>query len=100
MRAVQVQAQRAARIGQGIGQGRFGGLQVGQQLRAALVEGLPVHRRPDLARGALEQARAQARLQLLDGMRRRRPGDAQRARCTGKAAQFDDAGEQLERVDA
>lgn len=94
--AVQVQAQGAARIAGDRAQRRFGVVQFGQHVHAALVIGLPVQGRPHLPGGAVEQTRAQARFQFLDGMGGGGLGHVQHGGGAGEAAQLDDAGEQAQ----
>ena len=70
-------------------------IHVGQQVLAALVEGLAVLRELHLAGGPVQQARAEHRLQLLHRHRGGRLGDAQRLRGARKAGKFSHAHKDL-----
>jgi hypothetical protein len=69
-----------------------------QDLLAARVVGLAVQRRADVPRRAVQQAHAQARLQLLQRQADRRARQLQRIGGLGEAAQFDDAHKELHGV--
>ncbi|MNT27938.1 hypothetical protein D3C72_1635910 [compost metagenome] len=98
--AMQVQPQRAARVGHLRAERGLGVFQVLQHALAALIERLPVQRGAHLARGALQQARADAGLKFLDGVRGGGAWHVQRAGGAGEGAQFHDPGKELQRVEA
>ncbi|MNT45422.1 hypothetical protein D3C72_1820070 [compost metagenome] len=69
------------------------------QAAGALHQGMAIERERHLARRAVQQPRAQARLQLLHGERHRRPGQRQLIGRLRKAAGCGYAQKNLEQVD-
>ncbi len=99
-RALQRDAQRAARAAAGLPEHRFRLVDIGKQAQAALVIGLAVQRGAHLPGGALQQPDIQPRLQLLD-----RVGDGGTRQLQvigrgGEAAQLDNPGEQAHGIQA
>src|SRR6201999_2741616 len=97
--ALHVDAQHAARIRCDMLQRRFGIVEFTQHVHAAFVERLAVERRAHLPRRAFEQRGAESRFQLLDRMGRGRTRNVEHVGSAAEAACFDDAGEELERVE-
>ena len=94
--AMHVHPQHAARCRGHLPQRGLGVLQIGKHLHAAFVEGLAVQRRPDVAGGALEQPRAEAEFQLLNGGTRAGSRHISGIGGAREAAQFDNFGEQAQ----
>jgi hypothetical protein len=94
---VHVHPQQSARLG--AGERRLGLLDVAEDGKAALVISLAVKRGADLPRRTLQEADAEARLQLLDAVGRRRARQPEVLGGERKAAPFHDAGEQAHGVD-
>ena len=84
---------RSAQVLGDIGDLRLGGFDGGQDLGRAAIEGLPLFRGRQAARGALEQPHAQVILKLGNPRRRHRRRDPQIAPRGGHAAQFIDTNE-------
>ena len=98
MGAVQIQPQRAFGLTRTPGHILVGGLQLGQNPLAALVVLLTIQRGRHLARGALQQTRAQTFFQRLDRVGCGRSRNTQVRRRPSKAALFDDTHEQPQAV--
>ncbi|MCY1376853.1 hypothetical protein D9M69_643770 [compost metagenome] len=95
-----VDTQDPTRIRRHVLQGRLGVVEFGQQVDAALVERLAVKRRPDLPRRAFEQPDPEPHLERLDGMGGGGARDVERRRGVAETAQFDNAREQLQGIEA
>ncbi len=92
-----VDAQPAAQRLRALAEHRLQLLHVGQQVLAALEEGLAVLRELDLARGPMQQARAEQRLQLLHRHGGGRLGNSQAFGRAREAGEFGHADEDLHR---
>ena len=73
----------------------LGLLHLAEDAHGALVEGLAFLRQRELARGAVDQPRAEPRLQPGDQLADARRRQAQFSRGRGEAAEIDDADEDL-----
>ncbi len=91
--ALHVDPQQA--LGRGVQEGTVRFLQVGQQAHAAPVIGLAVMGQPHLARGAFQQARAQALFHALDQIGDGGPRNPQILGRLGETAPLGDADEHL-----
>src|SRR5450830_1185786 len=99
-RTLQIHAQLAARRYAAVAEACFGFLDVGQDTHAALIVSLAVQRGADVARGPLQQAHTQPRLQLLDGVGGGGGGHLQILRRLAETFQLDDAGENPHGIEA
>jgi hypothetical protein len=81
------------------GESSFGIFEIGNQVHAALVISLSIQRGANVARRALEQADAQARLEPLDGVGHRVARQAEIVGRPSEAPALNDPGEDTHRVE-
>ncbi|MNN40455.1 hypothetical protein D3C81_1545320 [compost metagenome] len=93
-----VHPQLAPRQGGGMRQARFDFFQCIEHLHDAFVIGRAIGRHVDLARGAVQQFQAQARLKLLHQLRHRGAAHVQGRGCPRKTARLDHPHERLHRI--
>ena len=97
LRAMHVDPHQTGRLD--AGEAGFGVFEIGNQVHAAPIISLSIQRGADVARRALEQADAQARLEPLDGVGHRAARQTEIVGRPGEALAFNDPGEDAHRVE-